>query len=431
MHAVAEARKTYHARGAALSFWSCRDDECLLVGPAGSGKTRACLEKVHAALLKWPGSRALLIRKTRESLTETALKTYERDVAVDGCPPTSNNLRNVRQSYRYPNGSEFVVGGMDKASKIMSTEFDLCYVQEATELNENDWELLSTRLRNGVMPFQQIIADCNPDAPTHWLRKRCDDGRTREFISRHEDNPRFWDAEAKAPTPQGIPYFKKLDALTGVRKSRLRDGLWVAAEGLVWEFDPAVHLIDRFPIPDHWRRYRSIDFGFTNPTTVQWWAVDDDGRLYLYRELYATQTLVSDWAQEINRLSHGETIEDTIADHDAEGRATLHRLGIKTTPAKKAILEGIEMVAQRLRILEDGKPRLFVLRDSLVRRDPLLVEAKLPCCFAEEVGGYCWPKGQDGKPLKELPAPGPDHGADATRYICMHLDKKKITGTIR
>ena len=30
----------------------------------------------------------------------------------------------------------------------------------------------------------------------------------------------------------------------------------------------------------------SVDFGFTNPIVIQWWAEDPDGRLYLYRELY-------------------------------------------------------------------------------------------------------------------------------------------------
>ena len=61
----------------------------------------------------------------------------------------------------------------------MSTEYDMIYVQEATELTEDDWEALTTRLRNGRAPIQQLIADCNPAEPTHWLKARCDSGQTR------------------------------------------------------------------------------------------------------------------------------------------------------------------------------------------------------------------------------------------------------------
>jgi phage terminase large subunit len=113
---------------------------------------------------------------------------------------------------------------MDKSTKIMSSEYDMIYVQEATELTEEDWESLTTRLRNGIMPYQQLMADCNPSHPQHWLKLRCDRGATLLLESRHEDNPSI--------TPA---YIAKLDALTGVMKLRLRYGRWAAAEGMVYE----------------------------------------------------------------------------------------------------------------------------------------------------------------------------------------------------
>jgi hypothetical protein len=45
-----------------------------------------------------------------------------------------------------------MIGGMDKPTKIMSSEYDFIYVQEAIELTETDWENLTTRLRNGRCP---------------------------------------------------------------------------------------------------------------------------------------------------------------------------------------------------------------------------------------------------------------------------------------
>ncbi|WP_245808240.1 phage terminase large subunit [Deinococcus hopiensis] len=129
---------------------------------------------------------------------------------------------------KYPNGSEIVVAGIDNPVKLMSAEFDAIYVQEATELTLNDTEFLSTRLRNGVIPYQQLFGDCNPGSPTHWLKKRMDAGLTVRILSRHEDNPRLFTSKGEL-TAFGVSYLARLDKLTGPRKARLRYGKWAAA----------------------------------------------------------------------------------------------------------------------------------------------------------------------------------------------------------
>jgi hypothetical protein len=90
----------------------------------------------------------------------------------------------------------------------------------------------------------------------------------------------------------------------------------------------------------------------------------------LFKELYGTGRLVSDWAADIRRHSAGMKIEATIADHDAEDRATLDAAGIPTIPAYKAVTPGIEAVQKRLRKEGDGRPRLLFAADAIVRRDP-------------------------------------------------------------
>ncbi|MCK9600101.1 MAG: hypothetical protein M0R06_13735, partial [Sphaerochaeta sp.] len=70
----------YNPRGACLELFNNRSPEILMSGPAGTGKSRACLEKVHAALLKYPGAKALIVRKVRDSLATTALDTWRKFV---------------------------------------------------------------------------------------------------------------------------------------------------------------------------------------------------------------------------------------------------------------------------------------------------------------------------------------------------------------
>jgi phage terminase large subunit len=434
MAAPAELVHRYEPWGAALELMRCRAPEVLLSGPAGTGKSRACLEKLHLMALSNKGMRGLIVRKTRESLGSTALVTYREHVAKEalatGLVSFYGGSAEEPPQYRYSNGSRIMIGGMDKPTKIMSSEYDVAYVQEAIELTTTDWENITTRLRNGVVSFQQLIADTNPDKPDHWLHQRSVGGATKMINCRHEDNPVLYNADGTL-TVRGKDYIGKLDALTGVRYKRLRLGRWVAAEGQVYEgFDPTVHLIDPFAIPDSWTRWISVDFGYTAPFTAQWWAEDGDGRLYLYRELYRTRRLVEDHAKQMLELMKRPNGQPeprpraVICDHDAEDRATLERhLGMSTIPAKKTVSDGIQSVQSRLKVLPDGKPRLFIMRGSLVERDPELEEASLPMGAAEEITGYVWavkPGNKGG--LKEEPLKENDHAMDALRYMVAERD---------
>jgi phage terminase large subunit len=232
------------------------------------------------------------------------------------------------------------------------------------------------------------------------------------FLSSAKDNPYL------API-----YFQRLDAMVGTKRDRLRDGKWVQAEGVIYdEFDVNVHMIDADKCPPFVRRFRVVDFGYTNPFVCQWWGVDADGRAYRYRELYKTQALVEDLTKTIVKLSDGEYIEATIADHDAEDRATMAKHGISTIAANKDVATGIQAVKARLKVQPDGKPRLYLVRGALVDIDPLLAESKRTTCLEDEITGYSWQQYADGKQNKEQPIKVDDHACDAARYFVKHID---------
>ena len=418
----------YTPRGAAWTLMHLQAPEVLISGPAGTGKTRACLTKLHLLCDSVPHLRALVIRKTRASLTESALVTWESSVVPEGHPCLAGATRGSRTVYRYPNRSDLVVGGMDRASRIMSTEYDVVYVPEATELEEGEWEALSTRLRHGVLPYQQLLGDCNPDRPTHWLRLRCQAGRTVMLESRHEDNPRLWDG--RAWTADGVEYLARLDALTGPRRLRLRHGRWVQAEGVVYEeWDPAVHLKQRFPIPPHWPRIWGVDFGYVHPFVWHAYAIDDDGRLWLYRQIHLSGRLVEDHARRILEVTRDEPRPVAIVcDHDREGRATLERhLGMRTTPARKDREGGVQAVRARLRRGRDGWPRVFVLRDSLDELDRERAAQRRPCGLEQEFDSYVWDT-RGGRRTGEEPVKIDDDGLDVLRYVCATLDSPSAKG---
>lgn len=425
----------YEPRGAAAELFRSRQSEVAIAGPAGTGKSLAALFRVHLTALSNPGIRCLIARKTAVSLGSTTLVTFEKKVAAaaldSGVVRWFGGSPREAACYRYANGSVVVVGGLDKPEKVLSSEYDLVFCDEATELTETDWETLGTRLRNGKLAWQQQLAACNPVHPTHWIKRRSERGSMTMLHSRHHDNPAYVNTDGTL-TAAGRDYMAKLDALTGVRRLRLRDGVWAAAEGMIYEgFDEAVHVIPRFDIPPSWVRWWTVDFGFTNPFVLQSWAEDPDGRLYLYREIYRTKRLVEDHARHVLKLvtdDDGQWTEPkpraVICDHDAEDRATLEKhLGMGTAAAKKTVSDGIQAVQSRLKTQADGRPRLFLVSGALAERDAALDEAKKPVCTEEEITGYVWAvKPGSAGGVKEQPVKENDHGMDAMRYMVAQRD---------
>ena len=419
--------ETYTAYGNISRLFTYTGQEVILGGPAGTGKSRGNLEYLNYWAMEYPGCRLLMVRKTRRSLTESGMVTLEQKVLH---PAQGVYFSSSKQQYQYPNGSIIAVAGLDKPSKIMSSEWDIIYPQEATELEEDDWEMCSIRLRNGRLPVQQMIGDCNPGPSTHWIKQRANAKRLLMLETRHEDNPVLYDRHG-VMTAEGERYLGRLDQLTGVRYARYRKGLWVSAEGMVYEesWDARRNVINRSVVsnrprdlmgdcglPASWPRYMVIDFGFNHPFVCLWVAVDDDGRLYVYRQIYKTKTIVEDHAKEIKRVSRwgqpgGDPLpREIICDHDAEDRATLERhLGLMTMPAYKSVSDGIQAVASRFRPAGDGKPRLMILLDSLVERDRDLAADKKPTCTEEEPEGYIWDTRQ-GMKKGEHPVKDEDDG---------------------
>ncbi len=266
------------------------------------------------------------------------------------------------------------------------------YGNEVTLQHENSIQEAFNRCSD---PEARIIWDTNPDYPEHPIKRnfidqsgeRLSNGRLRiqSFHFQLDDNP-FLSPEyienLRRSTPAGMWYDRRIK------------GLWVSAEGLVYEdWNPEVHVVEPFEIPDDWQRVRSIDLGYNNPFVCLWGAIDHDGRLYIYDEHYADHQLIKWHAERIKQRPGA--FAWTVRDHDAQEGAELEDNGVSTWPAQKDVDAGIQKVALRLRVQEDGKPRLFVSRLCENTR--------------RELGMYRWQEKRSDKPLKEQPMKVKDH----------------------
>ncbi len=302
------------------------------------------------------------------------------------------------------------------------------YCPEATELTLEDWETLAGRLRSARVPYQQIIADCNPTTPHHFLYKRWQSGLLTMLNTTHKDNPRYYDDKTNDWTDLGRQYLARLERMTGARRDRFLRGLWVAAEGVVYDYDPAVHLHPADWKPDpKWRHVWGIDWGKTAPTVLLVCAVDDDGRIHVVREFYKTRlrpdTLAKWAARELDaaNLKYPAAI---VCDHDEERKADFERAsGGKLTlqlADKTDRDKGIEALQSRFDVGKDDKPMIqFHPRMLANEPDRVLVDAGRPTSLLEELPAYVW----DEDMIKDEPIPDNDHSCDALRYVCRYVDK--------
>lgn len=425
-HNVKGAPKLY---GPADAFWKYKGSEAMLSGPFDTGKTFATLTKLHALCVKYPNLQTFMARKEYKALKNTAIVTFENKILpIHPDKPDSVVTKyggNSPEYFFYPNGSSILCAGLDNPTKLLSGEFDYGYFNQAEEISLDAWETMTTRTsgRAGNAPYSQLMGDCNPGPPQHWIKTR---KPLQLFEQMHRYNPTIYNQVTGELTAEGQKRMAVLDALTGIRYKRGRLGLWVAVEGVVYEYDSTIHKIARERVPEIVSWYLAIDFGYTNPFVCQLWGLDRDGRMYLWHEIYMTRRTVNTHVPKIKTMIESKKITAIIADHDAEDRATLHEHGLHTEAAKKDISVGIQAVEERLKVQGDGKPRLYVVEDACIEYDRELYREYPgdlhPCCTEDEFSLYAWHESKDGKAEKEEPIDLDNHGMDATRYMTMYLE---------
>lgn len=436
---LTERKVVYRAKGNAARLWRCTEPEILADSPARCGKSRVIGELMLRDAIKHPGSRQAVVRETRASLTESFMQNFEDHVLADGVdrtyldvPLSDGPQRGHRHAYDFKNGSTIVLAGMDNPTRMFSTEWDRIYVQEAIELSLDEWEKLNRGLTNKKIPhpdgpdpetgerrfLAQLIGDTNPDAPEHWLNRRCESGKTHRIKFTHADNPSL--------TRQDI---ERLSNLTGVRRQRLFEGLWVSSEGAIWpEWNRPLHVLPRMPNVKIVRHIAAQDWGYTAAGVLLVAAQDDKGRLYIRRQIYQSGRKIDWWVDQALPAKVEFRFQSIQCDPSRPEYIDSYRSkGLPAQEADNAIEGGLDSVRDRLAPASDGVPRLFVIAGSVQERDQGLLTAERPTCLEDEIPSYVYAKSADGTWIKEVPADRQDdHACDALRYLCRYADRLHV-----
>lgn len=303
------------------------------------------------ACVRHPGLRVGAFRRTYGELKESLLAELSQAGYAGVLGAVWNG---TEYELRFPNGSLLMfryAESIKDASRRLGGQYQMLVFDERTLTPPDVVAYLESRIRSGRadIPVIGIRSATNPGGPGHGTAKARyvdatdygtkvvtdERGRTVRFIpSKLSDNPHV--------NPE---YANDLTALPEQMRKAFLEGSWDAFMGQMFtEFSWDRHVIDAMSLPDSWTRYNGIDWGYTAPWCVLWGAVDEDGRLWVYRELYERQVGEAEQAKRILAAERDtEHVAARYADDamwatrgDAKPIATVYaQEGVPLTPAGK------------------------------------------------------------------------------------------------
>ena len=414
-------------------FFLSRSRHTAYGGARGGGKSWAMRRKFVLLALKYPGLDLLLLRRTLNELRENHIVPLQRELYG----AVSYNA--TERVFRFPNGSRIKLGYCDSQQDVyqyQGQEYAVIGLEEATHFTEEQMRFLTTCNRTTRRDFSpRMYYTCNPGNVGHaWVKRLFID---RQYLEgeRAEDYTfipaRIYDNKVLLEGDPG--YVRQLMSLPeDLRRAHL-EGDWDVHAGQYFrEFSREKHTVEPFEVPRHWRRFRSMDWGYNDPCCVLWHAVDGEGRVYTYRELYVRRMRADEVAKKVLELSRGEDIAYTVASPDMwqkrgamlaasggiEGESIQEMFslcGLNLIPADNSRVAGWNRVREYLASDPSdpnsaGKWQCFKNCVNLIRQLPLLEYDSIN---------------------REDAADGDDHAPEALRYALMSRPRGKSEPVIK
>ncbi len=287
-------------------------------GARGGGKSWAVRKKAVLMALYYPGIKMLLVRRTYMELRENHILPLMAELKGIA------EYKETQKSFCFANGSRLRFGYCDHEEDVLQyqgQEFDVIFIDEATQLTKFQYDTLSACLRGANAFPKRIYLTCNPGGVGHdWVK--------RLFILRQYKNSekaqdytfipaRVYDNRVLLERDPG--YVQMLENLPEDLRRAWLDGDWNVFAGQYFtEFRENIHVVKPFEIPKNWRRYFAMDYGL-DMLAGYWIAMDETGKAYVYREVYQSGLIVSEAADVILQKTC-ETVNAFLAPPDLWNR---------------------------------------------------------------------------------------------------------------
>ena len=305
----------------------------------------------------------------------------------------------------------YVFGGKDESSQDLIQGITLAGVlfDEVALMPESFVNQATARCS---VDGSKFWFNCNPAGPFHWFKVNwIDRAEDKNLVYLHilmDDNLSLSE-EIKA---------RYRAQYTGVFYKRYILGLWVVAEGIIYDmFDVARHIVKIVDIRDQFTtsRYVSVDYGTQNATVFLLWNKAESGKWYCIKEYYYSgrkaeqQKTDQQYVEDMREFIGTTKIRAVIVDPSAASFIeALTQAGFPVVPGRNDVIDGIRTVAALL-----GQGKIGFTEDCQNTQ--------------EEFTAYSWdPKAADRG--EDIPIKQNDHCMDAVRYFCFTIlgNKKAV-----
>lgn len=399
--------------GGQTQFLSCPIREIFAEGNRGGGKTEIVLVKYLAEVGKHGDAwRGIIFRREYKHLDDLVAKSKRlfRKLGVKARWLSSKG----DYKWIFPTGEELLFRAMkdpDDYWNYHGHEYPFIGWEELTNYpDDRCYEAMRSTNRcsePGVPRF--YVSTGNPFGAGHgWVKQRfIDIGPPCTVVTDDRGNKRtriHIDLEDNRSLIENDPEY--LANLEGIENEALRrawrDGDWDIAVGgfLQGIWDPAIHVVDDFPIPPSWHRFRAMDWGFGKPYSIGWYAIDPDtGIIYRYRELYGwggkpnvgsrespDEVAVKIRKIEAKEVAAGHEFRKCPADTNIWAGTSVKRAGEEVTVAELMKDEGIRWIPAKkgpgsrvsgaqvvIKALKQGQFKVFKSCKHFIRTVPVLM----------------------------------------------------------
>lgn len=386
-----------------LAFPYSRYDSLICDGAVRSGKTSIMMWAfVDWAMREFNGQRFGICGKTVDSCTKNIIVPFiSMSLAKERYTMRWRRADKVLEIRRNSVTNYFeVFGGKDESSYALIQGRTLAGVllDEVVLMPRSFVEQALTRCS---VDGARLWFSCNPDTPQHWFY-------TEWICKAHEHNALHLHFEMTDNPGLSKKTLERYQTMfTGVFYDRYIRGLWVAAEGLIYEFGEQQITDD---IPDCGEYYISVDYGTLNPFSAGLWCIADGKAVRIAEYYYSgrdkkAQKTDEEYCDEIIKLAGDKPIKHIIVDPSAASFITaLRRRGaFSVRDAKNDVLDGIRITG---RMLKNGQILIHrSCKDSI-----------------REFGIYRWDDDATAdKPIKEN-----DHAMDEIRYFANTVLRRRF-----
>ena len=369
----------------------------IIYGGAGSGKSKFLAQRLVYRHLGKKGRKTLVLRKVGRTIRNSVFAEIVNVISEWEC----NKLFKVNKSdleITCINGNTILFSGLDDVEKLKSIQgITDVWIEEASEISEDDFKQINLRLRGITEIPQQITLSFNPISALSWIKSY--------FFDTRLDNCKILKTTYRDNAFLNQEYIDEIERLKEVDPTYYKIyglGEWGVLGNLVYS-NYEIHNFDIYDSKGNFllgTKYDGLDWGYNDPTALIRIGFKDR-EIYIYDEMYV------------------KGLDNPELQAEAEKIISKSDLIIADNSEPKSIKEW-RKAGWNIKAADKGKDSIS-FGIQFVRRHKIHIHPKCQNTI-NEIQGYCYEKDKDGNVL-EKPVDFKNHLMDAKRYALEPLSK--------